>query len=275
MNYNFLALLMFFFGLTVSFVCINFIRAMLVDSGLIRPNYKKINIPVGMGLAFIPNIIINGGVLAFFTNNKSHLMLIYVLAFSLITMALTGLLDDCLGNRSVSGLKGHFMSLFRGQLTTGGFKALIGGFVGLFVAVSVTKSIPAIILGGILVALSTNLMNLLDLRPGRAIKVFLLISAIIFIFNTGFNRALLMILLPAVIAYFYFDLKALAMMGDTGSNVLGICLGVLVVVSYGIVVQIIYTVFLIAIHILTEKYSLTKIIENNRFLNYIDKLGRN
>lgn len=275
MNYNFLALLMFFFGLTVSFVCINFIRAMLVDSGLIRPNYKKINIPVGMGLAFIPNIIINGGILAFFTNNKSHLMLIYVLAFSLITMALTGLLDDCLGNRSVSGLKGHFMSLFRGQLTTGGFKALIGGFVGLFVAVSVTKSIPAIILGGILVALSTNLMNLLDLRPGRAIKVFLLIAAIIFIFNTGFNRALLMILLPAVIAYFYFDLKALAMMGDTGSNVLGICLGVLVVVSYGIVVQIIYTVFLIAIHILTEKYSLTKIIENNRFLNYIDKLGRN
>jgi hypothetical protein len=44
--------------------------------------------------------------------------------------------------------------------------------------------------------------------------------------------------------------------------------------GYSLKVRVLWLVFLIFIHILTEKYSLTKIIENNRFLNFIDKLGR-
>ena len=77
-----------------------------------------------------------------------------------------------------------------------------------------------------------------------------------------------------VIAYFNQDLKAKAMMGDTGSNVLGISIGILFVMGYPLKVRLIWLAFLIFIHILTEKYSLTKIIENNKFLNFIDKLGR-
>ena len=64
------------------------------------------------------------------------------------------------------------------------------------------------------------------------------------------------------------------MMGDTGSNVLGISIGILVAMGYGLGVRVGWLVFLIFIHLLTEKYSLTKIIEQNKFLNFIDKLGR-
>ena len=63
-------------------------------------------------------------------------------------------------------------------------------------------------------------------------------------------------------------------MGDTGSNVLGISIGMIMVFGYSFNVRVGWLVFLVLIHILTEKYSLTKIIENNKILNFIDKLGK-
>ena len=117
-------------------------------------------------------------------------------------------------------------------------------------------------------------MNLLDLRPGRAIKVYLIIWLVLLLTLAGFEKSLLLLLLPNVLAYFNYDLKAKAMMGDTGSNVLGISIGILFVMGYSFNIRLAWLAFLIFIHILTEKYSLTKIIENNKFLNFIDKLGR-
>ena len=142
-------------------------------------------------------------------------------------MFFAGILDDIIGNRDVSGLKGHFKSFFKGTLTTGGFKAIFGGFVGLIISIAISESIPDIIINTLIIALSTNLMNLLDLRPGRAIKVYLVIMIVIFITLTGYIKILPLLILPNVIAYFNYDLKAKAMMGDTGSNVLGISIGIL------------------------------------------------
>ena len=79
---------------------------------------------------------------------------------------------------------------------------------------------------------------------------------------------------PNVLAYFNTDLKARGMMGDTGSNVLGISIGVLMALGYGIKVRLAWLVFLILMHLITEKFSLTKIIEKNRVLKFIDNLGR-
>ena len=194
--------------------------------------------------------------------------------FGLISMFFAGILDDIVGNRDVSGLKGHFKSLFKGNLTTGGFKALFGGFIGILISSAISKDVIDIIVNTLIIALSTNLMNLLDLRPGRAIKVYLVIMISIFITLTNYIKLLPLLILPNVLSYFKFVLKAKAMMGDTGSNVLGISIGMLMVFGYSFNVRLCWLVFLILIHLLTEKYSLTKIIENNKILNYIDKLGR-
>ena len=146
--------------------------------------------------------------------------------------------------------------------------------VGLVISIAISKNIYDIVINTLIIALSTNLMNLLDLRPGRAIKGYLVIS-IVLLFTLGeYTRNLLLLIFPNVIAYFNQDLKAKAMMGDTGSNVLGISIGILFVMGYSLKVRLIWLAFLIFIHILTEKYSLTKIIESNKFLNFIDKLGR-
>ena len=249
-------------------------KNLLVESNCIRPNYKGEMIPVSMGIVFLPMIIINGIIVAFFTVDFVSIACLFIFIFGIMAMFFAGIIDDTIGNRDVSGLKGHFKSLFKGKLTTGGFKALFGGFVGLIISVCISKNIADIIVNTLVIALSTNLMNLFDLRPGRAIKGYLLIS-IVLLFTLGeYTRNLLLLILPNVIAYFNQDLKAKAMMGDTGSNVLGISIGILFVMGYSLKVRLIWLAFLIFIHILTEKYSLTKIIENNKFLNFIDKLGR-
>ena len=160
-------------------------------------------------------------------------------------------------------------------MTTGAFKALVGGIVGLLISVTISKDIPSIILGTLVIALSTNFMNLLDLRPGRAIKVYLLAIILCLFFCSVFERELMMLIVPAVIAYFYYDIKAMAMMGDAGSNVLGISLGIFIVISFNMYVQIFVLILLILVHIVAEKYSITKIIRNNKVLNYIDEFGRN
>ena len=274
MNNYILYAILILTGLLGTYAIIPLFRSLLIESNVLRPNYKKDMIPVSMGIVFLPMLIINAIILAYFTTNFKDMLHIFIFLFGLVSMFFAGILDDIIGNRDVSGLKGHFKSLLNGKLTTGGFKALFGGFIGLVISIAISKNIYDIVINTLIIALSTNLMNLLDLRPGRAIKGYLVIS-IVLLFTLGeYTRNLLLLIFPNVIAYFNQDLKAKAMMGDTGSNVLGISIGILFVMGYSLKVRLIWLAFLIFIHILTEKYSLTKIIENNKFLNFIDELGR-
>lgn len=279
--------ILFALGFLGTYFMIPLFTSMLVNGNVIRPNYKNEMIPVGMGIVFLPMIIINSIILGFVTLNNIwfvsssnyNLNIVWLLClalyiFSMMAMFFAGALDDLIGNRNVSGLKGHFKSLFKGELTTGGFKALFGGFVGLVVSVCISSSIVDIIVNTLIIALSTNLMNLFDLRPGRAIKAYLVIMIPIYITLTGYTKVFPLLILPNVLAYFNTDLKARGMMGDTGSNVLGISIGVLMALGYGIKVRLAWLVFLILMHLITEKFSLTKIIEKNRVLKFIDNLGR-
>ena len=272
-NYIFYAVL-FIVGFIGTYYAIPLFKNLLINSNVVRPNYKNDMIPVSMGIVFLPMIIINGIILVFFTAQYKNLLYVFMFIFGMISMFFAGILDDIIGNRDVSGLKGHFKSFFKGTLTTGGFKAIFGGFVGVLISIAVSDSIPDIIINTLIIALSTNLMNLLDLRPGRAIKAYIVIIITIFITLTGYVKILPLLILPNVLAYFNYDLKEKAMMGDIGSNVLGISIGMLIVFGYSFKVRVSWLVFLVFIHILTEKYSLTKIIENNKILNFIDKLGR-
>lgn len=279
--------ILFALGFLGTYFMIPLFKSMLVNGNVIKPNYKNEMIPVGMGIVFLPMIIINSIILGFVTLNNIwfvsssnyNLNIVWLLClalyiFSMMAMFFAGALDDLIGNRNVSGLKGHFKSLFKGELTTGGFKALFGGFVGLVVSVCISSSIVDIIVNTLIIALSTNLMNLFDLRPGRAIKAYLVIMIPIYITLTGYTKVFPLLILPNVLAYFNTDLKARGMMGDTGSNVLGISIGVLMALGYGIKVRLAWLVFLILMHLITEKFSLTKIIEKNRVLKFIDNLGR-
>ena len=83
-----------------------------------------------------------------------------------------------------------------------------------------------------MLVLATNVFNLLDLRPGRATKVFVLLGR-----RPGDRRgelrplwALGLFAAPALVAGVY-DLRERAMLGDTGANLLGALAGLWLVLA--------------------------------------------
>lgn len=272
-----LEIIIFMISFLVTKLFLPFIRDMLLTANITGKNYKGEEIPVGIGMTFIPVLIVNGIVINYIFGNDAKIQqLLLIFLVGIMTMAAIGLIDDLIGNRDTLGFKGHIKALFKGKLTTGGLKAIIGGLISLLIGSMFASNIVDILINTLIIALFTNLINLLDLRPGRAIKGFLFISAIFFIIGiTKEIRIILISILAYVLGYLPQDIKAKGMMGDVGSNALGITLGIISIVSYPMTVKYILLVILILVHFIAEKYSITKIIEKNSILKYLDELGRN
>lgn len=270
---------------TISFLLLSaatyFLVPMFIDifeegNALVK-NYKGILIPQGIGIIFpILYLVWSAFFIVIFREFPMDILLILLAVFS---ASFIGFIDDMLGARNVLGFKGHFGKLLHGKLTTGGLKA-ISGLLAAFVisAVIAPDAIFEVILNTLVIALFTNLFNLLDLRPGRSIKFFLILF-IVFLLGLAFGQKLSYILpyLPLagiILGYFPYDLNAKCMMGDAGSNVIGMSMGVLAASTFEIYTKILVLICLTAVHIYTEKYSLTDLINQNRFLSFLDELGR-
>lgn len=259
--------------LTTLFISLIFkkqIFNILVNMNKTELNYKGIEIPIGMGLMFIPSIIFFSGFLKYFFHyNASDLIIISVLLMSFV-----GFLDDMTKDKENKGLKGHIKELIRLNITTGMLKAMSGFVIAFYVSLEISHGALEIIVNLFLISLFTNFMNLWDLRPGRASKVFLITSLILIPFM-AFQGIMYMILIIAVLfVYIKGDLDASYMMGDCGSNLLGVYLGVVCSINLKIELKIGVLIMLVLIHVVAEKVSFSKVIEKNTFLKYIDMLGR-
>ena len=138
--------------------------------------------------------------------------------------------------------------------------------IALFVSFLITDQWQDWLLNTFIIALFTNMMNLLDLRPGRAIKGYLLFLAAIILIALGkIDYLWIAPLSGAVLAYFPFDLKAKSMMGDSGSNALGFSLGIWAACSLSLSARIAVLLLLIVMHLFTEKYSLTRLLRATAF----------
>lgn len=282
LNFSALILLNLLCGYLVTTIVTSPVVDMVGRAGFVRPNFKGDPIPVGVGFIFLLAVLLSLNIdLLLLPGLMGPGAVPFLMGIAIVTFL--GLVDDTLGSREDSGLKGHFMALLKGRLTTGGLKALAGGIVALTLAVQnypaqwwQLTTIPWIVVDTLMIALSINAINLLDLRPGRACKGFILLAIIVTTVSWGNERILTMVLLVGcVLSYLPWDLKARTMMGDTGSNALGLAIGVTAAWAFSPYPKLLYLLFLILFHILTEKYSLTKIIANNKVLDYLDKLGRN
>ncbi len=256
---------------------LSMMKGMFTEAGFVRSNFRKEKIPSGMGLVFFLSalmVIATGRALHLTDRNA------YTFLFAAGSMTLFGLVDDVFGTRHASGLKGHLKELTSGSLTTGALKALVGGFIALLVSLEVREGAGLyrwvfLLTNTLIIALSTNMINLLDLRPGRAGKGFLVTSGFLIVAGAGQPQLLyLAAVAGSLVAFLPHDLKAGAMMGDTGSNMLGMTLGYTAVFVLAIPVKIAFLLILIGLHLLTEKYSLTELIAKNKLLNYLDMIGR-
>ncbi|MGI6487208.1 MAG: hypothetical protein GX964_05805 [Syntrophomonadaceae bacterium] len=258
-------------GITIEALVLLMLLPMLKRSGVVRENFQEVYIPAAVGITFPITILLCYIALELAGVYGGEVYTLYLAAVALI--CLLGLLDDLIGTRESLGFRGHFSRLFKGELTTGALKALGVGFISLFLAVFLSSDAIDIVVNTLLLALFTNIINLLDLRPGRAIKGFLFFAVIIMLL-VRVDYLMFIPLMAAVLFYFPFDLRAKAMMGDAGSNVLGFSLGLACVMGMEFSFRVGTVILLILIHIFTEKYSLTKIIERVGVLRYLDELGR-
>jgi hypothetical protein len=212
------------------------------------------------------------------------------LPFLLVLGALLlGLADDTFGSAADKGFRGHLSALAHGRLTTGALK-LFG--IGLLAAFSLAPDfssldVPTWVIGGewvlqvLAIALTANLLNLTDLRPGRTLKVYTLLSivgCILIGVSSGWAIVplLAIICLGPVLAVWGFDLGERGMLGDAGANAAGVLVGwvlanALVAWWWALAA---YVVLVFALNLLSEKISFSAVIEKTPPLRWIDGLGR-
>jgi UDP-N-acetylmuramyl pentapeptide phosphotransferase/UDP-N-acetylglucosamine-1-phosphate transferase len=123
--------------------------------------------------------------------------------------------------------------------------------------------------------LATNVFNLLDLRPGRSVKAFVLLG-IGLTLSTQNTEALaaMGIFAGAVLVAGFYDLRERAMLGDTGSNAIGALAGLWMVLTLDTDGQLVALVVLVLINIFGEFRSISSVIEKTPGLRHLDSAGR-
>jgi UDP-N-acetylmuramyl pentapeptide phosphotransferase/UDP-N-acetylglucosamine-1-phosphate transferase len=241
---------------------------------MVRPNFRGERIPVSYGIVILLWCVpVFSGLALLLPDHRRELGAHLVVA---IMMGLLGFVDDRWGDRTRTGLKGHLRAFFvEGVVTTGFAKAVGGGLVALAAPRFLLHlDWPDSLLDGAIIALTANALNLLDLRPGRAGAVFLLLSAILIAvqWTAGVASPLVFVTIPALVVY-ERDARAKVMMGDSGSNLLGGTLGLtLVTTCPSLGVRLTILALLVALHVLAERASITQIIERNSILRRLDRL---
>ena len=177
-----------------------------------------------------------------------------------------GAYDDLAGSGDRRGFRGHLGALRNREVTTGTVKLGGIGVTGIVSAVLAGGSPADVVINAGLVAGGANLLNLFDLRPGRAIKVAVASGALIGAGGTRTGRGAprsrrlwrrpwrrLWRLLPE-------DLRERAMLGDCGANALGAMLGA-AAVGLPRPARITLLAGITGLTAASEKVSFTKVIE--------------
>ncbi|HEB13032.1 MAG TPA: hypothetical protein ENI11_05105 [Actinobacteria bacterium] len=251
---------------------------MLSGANCTKPNYRKHYVVNGFGMILPITMLMSSALFSvqlFARTGTVINSLGLLLLFSLMMpMSFVGFVDDLLGSRLIGGFRGHISQLRFGILTTGTLKAIVGFSISATIAAFVSDNILDYLINVGVLVLSINAMNLFDLRPGRAIKVFTLSVVATFIASWSSPFwSLWGLIIPPVGGLLWGDLKEQSMMGDVGSNSLGAILGLAFVINLSQAVNLIILVVLAVLHLITERYSLSEFIEKAPIIRQFDELG--
>jgi UDP-N-acetylmuramyl pentapeptide phosphotransferase/UDP-N-acetylglucosamine-1-phosphate transferase len=188
-----------------------------------------------------------------------------------------GAYDDVVGGRpehQAKGFRGHLGALQEGRVTSGLVKIAGVGAAGLIAAALLPKKrakITNTLLGAGVIAGSANLFNLLDLRPGRALKAGIIAGT-----PLGTGPAGLMVAGPlgAASGSLPQDLGEETMLGDSGANALGALLGTAYAARTGAFGKLVALAVIGGLTAASERVSFTKVIERTPALRALDELGR-
>jgi hypothetical protein len=194
-----------------------------------------------------------------------------------VSGAALGLYDDLAGETHARGLRGHLRALRQGTVTTGMLK--MAGLAGAgFAAAALRRGSarpPALdaVLDGALVAGTANLVNLLDLRPGRALKV---VTATVLPLTAGGGRAsyAAAAVLATTAVRLPSDLAEREMLGDCGANALGALVGWGLAEAGGRVARGSALAVVVLLTLASERVSFSAVIDRSPVLRALDGWGR-
>lgn len=254
----------------------------LRDAGLVRRNYRGALLAFPLGAVLATAALVTLAPLAFL-DDRADLDLLEPelrrwIPF-LLGIAFLGFLDDALGQgeraTAPRGWRGHWAALRAGSLSTGAIKAIGALALAAYVVSGRGLEDWRYLADVALLILATNLFNLLDLRPGRAEKGLALLGAGLCLgVWTLAPLELLGIFVGPILVGAWLTLREQAMLGDTGSNLIGAVAGVWLLTTLGGDARLVALAAVAALTIYGELRSISKAIESVPPLRWLDSLGR-
>lgn len=227
---------------------------------LVQENYQGEKIPTACGLYLFLHLL---PILPLMPGD------LFPQIFFLTLVTGGGFLDDLYGQGEHGGLWGHLRFFSREKrFNTALLKVLFSGMGAFYLLLPFSFYF---FLDLLLLLLATNSMNLLDLRPGRAMKGFLLFTLPLFLLNL-IPWVLLFFSLPFFL-YLSLELQEQGMLGDTGANLLGALLG-MVILPLTFPLRLLMLFLFFFLHTAAEISSLSLLIEGNLFFKRLDALWR-
>jgi len=254
----------------------------LRDAGLVRENYRGALLAFPLGAVLATAALVALAPLAFL-DDRADLDLLEPdlrrwLPY-LLGIAFLGFLDDSLGRGEAvatpRGWRGHWAALRSGSLSTGAIKAIGALALAAYVVSGRGLEDWRYLADVLLLILATNLFNLLDLRPGRAEKGLVLLGAGLCLGAWTFYPAeLLGIFVGPVLVGAWLTLGERAMLGDTGSNLIGAIAGVWLLTTLGADARLVALGVVLALTVYGEIRSISATIDSVPPLRWLDSLGR-
>jgi hypothetical protein len=240
----------------------------------IRTNYSGASVTLAEGPIAVVALLAGGAVDRLLDPDGRRSL---PLAVAAIGSGLVGAYDDLCGSGQAKGFRGHLRALRSGELTSGMVKVLGVGASAAAAAILVQRSRPdcarpacgvwGVLLDTALIAATANLVNLLDLRPGRAAKVIILLGSGL----VGFGAALPV---GAAVGSLPTDLAGRSMLGDCGANALGAAVATAVARALPWQFRLLAFAAVAGLNLASERVSFTAVIERTPMLRRLDQLGR-
>jgi UDP-N-acetylmuramyl pentapeptide phosphotransferase/UDP-N-acetylglucosamine-1-phosphate transferase len=189
-----------------------------------------------------------------------------------------GLRDDR-SDDETRGLAGHLKALGRGRVTTGVWKLFLGIVLSLVLGMQIDGGLPRMLLAIPIIALSVNVTNAMDVRPGRALKwAGLWLIPISFLALSDRLEAGVSLVYVAYagagLGVLSHDLGERGMLGDAGSNPVGLVLGVSIAAFLPIWALVVALVILAGLQLAAETVTISRLIDAVPPLRWFDRLGR-
>ncbi|HEV3474199.1 MAG TPA: hypothetical protein VG602_02415 [Actinomycetota bacterium] len=241
---------------------------------LLRRNHAGRMVPAVLGVALVGGVIA-GALAAGLAAGENVGRIEAVVLIGVVAMAAAGLADDVLGHRGARGLLGHLTGLLRGQVSTGLLKLGVGVGAGIVLAVALGGPPVRTVATAVVVPVAANLWNGLDVRPGRSLKwgIVALLPLLAASREVGYGQVAAAALGGAV-GVLPFDLLERGMLGDAGSNPLGLIAGAGLAIVLPTPWLLVAAAMAVALQVAAETVTLSRLIEGAPPLRWFDRLGR-